>query len=187
MELHCNLTATGCIPPAALLQPATRKVGPSRPHRAVGHEEEFEMTGTTRRFVSGLTVIVAAAALIAPSALAARPDDRANHGVGATVAVAPDAFERASIRATATAPDAFERAAIRGPSLPAPDAFERAAQAQRPDDRSTVRGPVVGTTQSGGFDVSWAGSLVFLSAGLGLLLVLGGLLATRRRHRIATH
>jgi hypothetical protein len=171
----------------------------------------------TRRILS-LTIISALAALVvAGAALAQRPsyegsplgavtgspnDQAGMIGVGAVAASAqaPDAFERAVIRANrADAPDVIERAAIRATAdtlvrpddragMRGPGLVATADTLVRPDDRNGVRGPgsvptgsvVAASSSDKGFE--WGDAS--LGAGLMLALVLAvGLVGLTIRHR----
>lgn len=121
-----------------------------------------------------IATLVVAAAVLAPAALAARPDDRAGAlGAGSIAAdqsshVRPD--DRAGVRA------GFESAAT-------------GSDAARPDDRGGARGPGTPSdtpavhTTSTGFD--WSDALIGALTGVGIALVLMGtlLLVTSRRAR----
>ena len=112
------------------------------------------------RIVSTSIVTLVAAALLAPAALAERPDDRAGLlGVGGTGTTA----------STATRPD--NSGALRGPG-----AFVAVvASPVRPDDRGDLRGPgaaptVILTQAPAGFDWEDAGIGALGAFGLALLL-----------------
>jgi len=127
------------------------------------------------------TIGVGAVTASAQTLSSGSPNDQAGTiGVGsvATSTQAPDAFERAAIRATVQAPDAFERAAIRA----------TADTAVRPDDRAGIRGPgivptgsvLVATSAENGFQ--WGDASLGAGFAFGLVLVLG-LVGLTIRHR----
>lgn len=124
------------------------------------------------RIVSTSILTLVVAALLAPAALAERPDDRAGLiGVGGAVA-ASSASDR---------PD--DSAAVRGPG-----AFASTIETSvRPDDRVGVRGPglaptvVLTQTPSSGFDWGDAGIGALGAFGLALLLFGTMQVVTRQR------
>ena len=125
------------------------------------------------RILHTTTLVLAAFALLVPTALAQRPDDRAGMlGVGAAAATT-----------SVTRPD--DRAESRGPGALAP----QLGTATRPDDRGGLRGPGavpigVMTPATDGFD--WVDAGVGAVGAFGLALILFGMLAlttrTRRSH-----
>lgn len=125
-----------------------------------------------KRILQTTTLVLAAAALLAPGALADRPDDRAGRlGVGGATSMS------GSIR-----PD--DRADARGPG-----GLAVVQSGIRPDDRAAVRGPgaiptVFATAgpSADGFD--WADAGIGAVGALGLALLLFGALqvASRRSH-----
>jgi hypothetical protein len=166
------------------------------------------MKARIQRLLGAVTVVLTATAMLAGTAQADRPDDKAGMlGVGSTSVqqASPDAFERAVMRkrgtlgiaiGTKTAiPDAFERAVSRSLGASSvPDAFERAvfrasSVAVRPDDRAGVRGPgIVPSTSpapstAGGSDgFAWSEAAFGAGFTLGLVL-LGGAAAVVIRQR----
>jgi hypothetical protein len=147
-----------------------------------------------------IAAALVAAAVLAGTAQADRPDDRARMlGVGAisSAVATPDVFERAAIRAMrdgVVRPD--DRPGLRGvggiASVPAvPDAFERAvlrlAMPVRPNDRGGLQGPgsvATGvpsvTSVSDGFQ--WSDAAFGAAAAFGFVL-LAGAAALTIRHR----
>ena len=133
------------------------------------------------RHLTLTTIATLAALALAEAALAESPNDRGGMtGVGAITASAqaPDAFERAAIRATSTqAPDVLERAAIRA----------AADTPVRPDDRADMRGPslapagpvLVAAPAKTGFE--WGNASLGAGVVLAMLLVAGLVGLTIRR------
>ena len=129
-----------------------------------------------KRILQTTTLVLTVAALVTPTALAARPDDRGGMlGVGA-----------AAVTSGSTHPD--DRADARGPG-----AVDRLQSAVRPDDLAGTRGPgsiptvfVASSSSRDGFDWDDAGVGAVGAFGVALLLLGGLQLATRgRRHHAA--
>jgi hypothetical protein len=163
------------------------------------------MTRRTRHLT--LTMITTLAALVlAGAALAQWPNDQDGIGARAVAASAQTADAVSpndrggmtgvgAVAVSAQAPDAFERAAMRAnTSTPGPDVLERAAiraaadTPTRPDDRAGVRGPGLASTGSvllaapaeTGFQ--WGDASLGAGIVLGVLLV-AGLVGLTIRHR----
>lgn len=129
-----------------------------------------------KRILQTTILVLTLAALVTPTALAERPDDRGGMlGVGA-----------AAIASGSTRPD--DRAGTRGPG-----SVGGSQTAVRPDDLAGVRGPgsiptvfVASSSSRDGFDWDDAGVGAVGAFGIALLLLGGLQLAARgRRHHAA--
>ena len=131
------------------------------------------------------TLLLCFAVLAGGAQAAERPDDRAGLlGVGGTqIIAAPDAFERAVIRAEATVPvpDVFERTVARELAISA---------VVRPDDRGGARGPghltpatVERTAASADDGFAWGDALLGVLATFGAVGLAGAAVLSVRSRR----